>query len=124
MNFLLALLTIAADQYAKHRALKKHRAIFLNKGIAFAHYQGNNVAIVMYLFGLLVLGYLLNASAPNDFIFALFLGGLFSNALDYVHRGGVVDWLPIRAKKSNLANIAILISIVFWISTIFTKALF
>lgn len=113
-----ALLVIVIDQVTKNFVQSRNPFVYINYGIIFGLFKGNQYVGWLYTIAWLVLAYYLYLNFDlNDFSLSLIVGGTISNKIDRFRVGGAIDWIdlwgPIR--RINVADIGITIGLLIWI---------
>lgn len=96
----------------------------LNRQFFFGLIGSNYQAIIVTLAGLLLLAYL-SKKLPvpeGNYYFPLIFGGAFSNLLDRIWRGGVIDYIAFFHLPSfNAADLFIILGIALFCARLFLK---
>lgn len=106
------LLMIGLDQGSKYLARYFELPIIFNTGISFGFgdEMGSYVAILLVVLLTILLAWGLRDYWQNHLALAgIFFGAVFSNLLDRILYGAVLDWLalPVLNLRNNLADIAV-----------------
>jgi len=98
--FLTALVVLILDQLTKS-IIKGN----INTGIAFSLFQGYNlIFIIIAIIVIAVILYYRNHT--QQIAIGLLLGGTFSNLIDRIIHGGVIDFVYLIYWNTNLADFA------------------
>lgn len=110
----VGILFFIIDQATKFIAVQQGNAQ-LNTGVALSIQLGQALPIILatFFFGFLYWLWRSKSATVATFVFGF---AVFSNLVDRVHYGGVVDWLriPGSAVINNLADWAIVICLGWW----------
>ena len=119
MEILVALLlVIILDQVTKRIVFSRNPSVYINRGIIFGLFKGNQYAEWLYTAAWLALAlYLYFNLGLNGFSLGLIVGGTLSNKIDRFMVGGAIDWIdlwgPIR--RFNIADIGIVFGLLIWV---------
>lgn len=112
-----ALLVIVIDQVTKNFIQSRNPSVYINYGIIFELFKGNQYVAWLYtITWLAVVFYLYFNFALNNLSLGLIVGGIISNKIDRFRVGGAVDWISIWfIKRINIADIGIFLGFLIWL---------
>lgn len=117
---IIAIIIIIIDQFLKYIVSKNNYV--QNTGIAFGIAQNNTliILIINIIILSLIMLFILKKTLKTNLIIPLFiiLAGGFSNLLDRIFRGYVIDFIDIQIVKFpnfNVADIAVVLGILYLI---------
>lgn len=122
-NFLAVFIFILIDQISKW-AVRTYwpNLILRNSGSAFGIISKSDAALILSTVTILIFLLILNRSKlrPNSFSTVLILGGAFSNLLDRLWHGAILDFIKISYFSTfNLADVFIFGGVIIYAYQIF-----
>lgn len=104
-------LVILADQVSKEIVIRGHFPQTINQGFSFGLGAGIGAWVLLALLSLVIFDSVKRGVRLPDL---LIISGGFSNILDRIFHGGVIDWIRISSLWFNVADISITMGVV-WI---------
>lgn len=122
--FLLGLVLIFTDQAVKWWMIKYHPSLVLiNRGIIFGFIENQFISFSFLVLGILALIWIARNKEKGKWpaIALVFIAaGAFSNIIDRIFQGGVVDYFAIRGLNTfNLADIYIIGGVILYTCLVF-----
>lgn len=122
LPWLIFAIILITDQALKWFIIKNQSGLVLDNDRLFFGFVGNNViALTTSILALVGFWLIVFRKDSNYLALSLIFGGAFSNIVDRIFRGGVVDYLNVLYWSINLADIAIVAGIVWYGYSLFAS---
>lgn len=120
LHVLVIVVLVGLDQCSKWLAVNHHFSVTLNQGISFGWPFLSGLGQMMGIGLILTLLTLVWQRTPRWYMTCILAGG-WSNWIDRITIGAVIDWLPIPGTtiSNNIADYWIFLGVVGWFVSLF-----